>query len=55
MVLSDKLVLLGDFDARVEMNSEMWSEVIDRHGVGNMNSNGLRLLTLCVDHDLIIS
>ena len=52
---SDKLVLLGDFNARVGRNSEIWPGVIDRHGVGKMNSNGLRLLTLCAEHNLSIS
>ena len=52
---SDKLLLLGDFNARVGMNSEIWPRIIDTHGVGKMNSSGLRLLTLCVEHDQLIS
>ena len=52
---TDKLILMGDFNARVGNNGEMWPGVIERHGVGKMNSNGLRLLTLCTEHDLSIS
>ena len=52
---TDKLVLMGDFNARVGNDGDMWPGVVERHGVGKMNSNGLRLLTLCTEHDLSIS
>ena len=42
----DKIILLGDFNARVGRNHDIWHIVIGHHGV-NMNSNGLRLLSLC--------
>ena len=51
----DKLVLLGDFNARVGKESQVWSGALGNHGVGKMNSNGLRLLTLCTEHDLTIT
>ena len=38
-----KVILLGDFNARVGRYIEMWPGVLCRHGVGNLNSNGLRL------------
>ncbi|KAJ4935415.1 hypothetical protein JOQ06_016948, partial [Pogonophryne albipinna] len=31
---NDKMVLLGDFNARVGQNSSIWSGVLGRHGVG---------------------
>ena len=51
----DKLVLMGDFNARVGRDFQMWEGVLGRHGVGKMNSNGLRLLTFCTEHELTIS
>ena len=32
-----------------------WEGVLGRHGTGKMNSNGLRLLTLCREFDLQIT
>ena len=52
---TDKVVLLGDFNARVGNKKELWGGAIGRHGTGNMNSNGLRLLSLCAEHDLVIT
>ncbi|XP_033111864.1 craniofacial development protein 2-like [Anneissia japonica] len=48
----DKIALLGDFNARVGKNSSIWSGVIGKHGTGNMNANGLRLLSICAEHQL---
>ena len=40
---ADKVVVLGDFDARVGTDSETWKEVINKDGVGKVNANGLML------------
>ena len=37
----DKIILLGDFNARLGRNHNIWHGVIDHHGVGNMNSSGI--------------
>lgn len=37
---SDKLVLLGDFNARVGRESTLWNRVIGKEGVGSCNTNG---------------
>ena len=51
----DKIVLLGDFNARVGREAAVWDGVIGGNGVGKMNSNGLRLLTLCSEFNLTIT
>ena len=33
----------------------VWHGVIGRHGVGRENANGLRLLNLCAEHNLVIT
>ena len=44
---NDKIMLLGDINAMVGRNHDKWHGVIGHHGVGNINSSGLRLLFLC--------
>lgn len=51
----DKLILLGDFNARVGRDHEIWPDVLGKHGIGKANENGIRLLTLCSEHQLIIT
>lgn len=52
---SDKILLLGDFNARVGKNHLIWKGVIGKHGIEKVNANGMRLLSLCAEHDLIIT
>jgi len=52
---TDKLILLGDFNARVGRDSAAWEGVIGKSGVGKCNSNGMRLLEVCSSHDLLIT
>ena len=33
----------------------MWGGIIGRHGVGQENANGLRLLNFCAEHNLVIT
>ena len=42
-----KIIMLGDFNARVGRNHVTWHGVIGHHVAGNMNSIGLQLLSLC--------
>ena len=51
----DKLILLGDFNARVGSEYQTWVGVLGRNGVGNSNSNGLQLLRTCTEHKLLIT
>ena len=52
---SDKILLLGDFNARVGRNHSAWGRVIGPHGVGNENSNGSLLLSFCATNKLTIT
>ena len=52
---SHKLLVMGDFNARVGSDHTSWENIIGRHGVGNENSNGTRLLSLCAQNELCIT
>ena len=52
---SDKIILLGDFNARVGNDYSTWKNVVEKFGSGNVNSNGERLLNLCSKSQLTIT
>ena len=51
----DKLILLGDFNAKVDTDHQTWKRVIRTEEIGKCNSNGLLLLKTCAEHDLLIT
>ena len=51
----DKLILTGDFNARVGRDSDKWLGVLGPHRIGNSNSNGEQLLDLCSENGLVIT
>ena len=55
VLANDKLILLGDFNARVGRDHCRWEGVLGRHGTGNLNANGLLLLSKCTEYDLAVT
>ena len=50
---SDKLILLGDFNARVGNDRESWPVTIGAFGIGKINENGQRLLNLVLNSNSV--
>ena len=51
--LSDKLIILGDFNARVGKDHDTWN-ALGHYGIGKVNKNGLNLLEFCSVQSLVI-
>nr|VZI45128.1 unnamed protein product [Spirometra erinaceieuropaei] len=52
---ADKLIVLGDFNARVGTDHTAWRGVLGPHGLRGSNDNGLLLLRTCAVHRLILT
>ena len=55
LVRTDKLLLIGDFNARIGRDNDKLPLVMGKHGIGKRNSNGELLLALCSEFELIVT
>ena len=51
----DKLIVMGDLNARVGRNVGVWGDVIGKQSKLVENGNGKRLLQLCAENELVVA
>ena len=52
---TDKLLLIGDFNARIGRENDKWPSDSGKYVIGKCNSNDELLLALCTELDLIVT
>ena len=52
---TDKLLLIGDFNARIGRENDKWPSALGKYGIGKCNSNGELLLALCTEFNQIVT
>ena len=51
----ETLIIMGDLNARVGRDSEMWGSVIGRHGEEVRNESGEQLLRFCAANEMLVT
>ncbi|XP_030745131.1 craniofacial development protein 2-like [Sitophilus oryzae] len=51
---SDMMIVMGDFNAKVGSDNRNSEDIMGKHGLGNRNNNGDRLLGMCSNYQLTI-
>ena len=51
---ADRLIILGNLNARIGSNHTAWTGIIGHHGIGQENSNGRLPLFFCSQHSLSV-
>ncbi|KAK2167642.1 hypothetical protein NP493_1270g00011 [Ridgeia piscesae] len=52
---TDKVLLIGEFNARIRSDNNKWSLVMGKHGIGKCNSSGELLLDLCSEFEQTVT
>ncbi|VDL95800.1 unnamed protein product [Schistocephalus solidus] len=52
---TDKLIVLDDFNARIDTDHATWRGVLCPHGLAGFNDNGLFFLPTCADHSILLT
>ena len=52
---TDKLLLIGDFNARIGREYDKWPSNLGKYGIGKCNSNDELLLALYTEVDMIVT
>ena len=50
---SDVLIIMGDFNAKIGKGA--YRDIVGKHGLGERNERGERLLHFCTEKDLVVS
>ncbi|XP_072017166.1 craniofacial development protein 2-like [Amphiura filiformis] len=50
----DIQIVVGDMNAQLGDDVSTWKPALGCHAVGALNDNGIRLLTFCLAHDLVV-
>ena len=50
---SDVLIIMGDFNAKIGKGA--YRDIVGKHGLGERNERGERLLHFCIEKDMVVS
>lgn len=47
-------MVMSDIHANIGIHNNCVESIMGKHGLGVINANGLRMLNVCIAHDLVI-